>query len=192
MNHKDVFNDIYLTKRWGEGSGAGSTVKNTVRYRWFVQNFLRSNGIKSVVDIGCGDWQFSRLIDWSGVHYQGLDVSDVVLANTRKFAAEGIEFHELDALHDELPKADLVLIKDVFQHWNNQDVLKFLPKLTNFRTALITNGFAPNRRHALNLNVKTGGQRPIDLGGPPFNVNGNYVFWYMGDEPKYIFCWNRT
>lgn len=191
MSHKDIFNDIYRTRHWGNGSGPGSSVKNTTRYRWFIQNFLISNNIKSVVDIGCGDWQFSRHIDWKGVHYLGLDVSDVVLANTKNFAGEGIEFREIDAVHDELPTADLVIIKDVLQHWNNQDVLKFLPKLNNFRTALITNGFPPERRHALNKNIKTGQQRPIDLGRPPFNVKGNYIFWYTGDEPKYVFCWNR-
>jgi hypothetical protein len=29
----------------------------------FFKNFLMNNKIKSVLDIGCGDWQLSRLID---------------------------------------------------------------------------------------------------------------------------------
>lgn len=190
-DHKDIFNNIYRNNVWKGGSGPGSTVENTGQYRWFIQNFLTTNGVKSVVDIGCGDWQFSRYIDWRGARYLGLDVSDVVLSNTRNFATDGIEFQEANAVEDDLPSADLALVKDVLQHWSNEDILKFLPKLNRFRTALITNGFVAQRRGALNAAIKTGGHRPVDLRKPPFNIKGNYVFWYRGDEPKYIFCWNR-
>lgn len=191
VNHKTIFNNIYRHNSWGGGSGPGSTIANTVQYRWFIQNFVAMNAIKSVVDIGCGDWQFSQRINWNGIRYLGLDVSDVVLSNTRRFAADGIEFREINAISDDLPSADLAIVKDVLQHWNNDDIIKFLPKLENFKTALITNGFPPNLRSAINKNISTGNVRPVDLRAPPFNLKGNYVFWYKGDEPKFVFCWNQ-
>ena len=33
------------------------------------------------VDVGCGDWQFSRLIDWSGIDRRGIDVSWALIKN---------------------------------------------------------------------------------------------------------------
>jgi hypothetical protein len=71
---QDRFEYIYAANIWGHGSGGGSSPINTRGYRRFLQNFLRKNNIKSVVDLGCGDWQFSHLIDWKGIRYSGFDV----------------------------------------------------------------------------------------------------------------------
>ena len=35
------------------------------------QQFLKDNAIRSVVDAGCGDWEFSQAIDWTGIDYKG-------------------------------------------------------------------------------------------------------------------------
>src|SRR5258708_3166902 len=95
--HARVFNRYYRSDAWiGGGSGSGSTPSVTAPYRDFLTSFLRENNIRSVVDLGCGDWQFSRLIDWSGIDYLGVDVSGVVLENTSKFAKPGIRFLELN------------------------------------------------------------------------------------------------
>jgi len=76
-DHKRIFNNIYQNNLWDFGSGPGSLEQNTTEYRIFLQNFIRQNKIKRVLDIGCGDWRFSRLMDWSGLVYTGIDVSDV-------------------------------------------------------------------------------------------------------------------
>jgi SAM-dependent methyltransferase len=191
MNHGQIFDDIYIKNIWSVGSGPGSTEENTRQYRWFLQNFLRSNRIKRVLDLGCGDWQFSKLLDWTGIDYLGVDVSAVVLANTMAFARPGIAFLKLNAVTDQLPDADLLIAKDVLQHWSNADISKFLPKLKSFRMALITNGFHPSLMNKLNHDMETGGWRPVDLPKPPFNLDGNYVYWFHGGEPKYVFLWRN-
>jgi len=38
-------------------------------YRTSLEDFIRANGVRSVLDYGCGDWQFSRLIDWQQAFY---------------------------------------------------------------------------------------------------------------------------
>jgi hypothetical protein len=53
------FRTIYRRRIWQVGSGHGSRVKNTVEYRALLESFLREHRIRSVVDVGCGDWQFS-------------------------------------------------------------------------------------------------------------------------------------
>ena len=188
-NHKQIFNMIYERNIWGNGSGSGSTPANTEGYRTFLLNFIRTNKIKSVVDLGCGDWQFSKLIDWSGINYIGIDVSDVVLKNTKLFGSDKISFLEMDALTGELPGADLLIMKDVIQHWCNGDILFLISRLPRYKRALITNGFHPAGLSRTNADIATGGWRPVDLKLPPFDLKGDYVHWYNGGEPKWVFLW---
>lgn len=155
--HSEIFDRIYTSNLWGTGSGAGSAPANTEPYRRFLSTFIRTNRVRSVLDVGCGDWQIGKLIDWSGVHYTGLDVSGVVLKNTRLHARDGVQFIEADATTDPLPRADLLILKDVLQHWSNDDILRFLPKLQGFDRALITNGFHPALIRHINKDIETGG-----------------------------------
>lgn len=53
------FEEIYATNEWGHGSGEGSLPVHTRGYVAFLQAFLAEKNITSVVDMGCGDWQFS-------------------------------------------------------------------------------------------------------------------------------------
>src|SRR5438045_1098621 len=76
-SHGEIFNDIYRRDLWQGGSGAGSREELTRDYRAMLQQFLGSNAVTSVVDVGCGDWQFSRHMNWGGIDYTGTDASDV-------------------------------------------------------------------------------------------------------------------
>lgn len=188
--HARTFNRIYENNIWQFGSGVGSLPKYTEQYRWFLHNFIRYNNIRSVLDIGCGDWQVSSLVDWAGIDYTGIDVSSVVLSNTATFARPGIKFFELDAIDENLPVADLAIIKDVMIHWSNADIIKFIPKLSHFKKALITNSCL-YEDCPVNGDILVGNFRPLDLSADPFNLNGNHVFFYMADAPKSVFLWTR-
>lgn len=192
MDHAGIFDRIYRENLWGEGSGTGSSEEATRAYRDFLHNFLRSNEVRSVVDLGCGDWRFSRLIDWSGIDYLGVDVSKVALQAALRFEGPGVRFRALDAVTEALPPADLLIAKDVLQHWSNADILALLPKLKGFRYALITNGFLPQDAARTNEDMAAGmDYRPVDLRRPPFRLPGAYVAWFAADEPKYSFLWTR-
>ena len=56
--------------------------------------------------MGCGDWQFSKLIDWSGIDYHGFDVAPVVISNNvDQFASDNVSFSHYSGNADELPAA---------------------------------------------------------------------------------------
>ncbi len=67
---EERFTRIYNEKLWGvnsegEGfSGGGSLLVNIRPYYDYLTEFLISQNIGSVVDIGCGDWEFSKYIQW--------------------------------------------------------------------------------------------------------------------------------
>ena len=82
---EQVFTYIYENNIWGNNlnsqysgsSGDGSTIEfNKDTYVNFVQNFIKDYGIKSVVDLGCGDFRCGSLIyDELNVKYTGYDLS---------------------------------------------------------------------------------------------------------------------
>jgi SAM-dependent methyltransferase len=192
QDHKAVFEMIYRKSKWGNGSGSGSSEAVTRPYRQFLQNFLRKHAIRSVLDVGCGDWQFSQHMNWTGIDYLGVDASETALISARRFERPGVRFQRVDAMGDDLPPADLLIAKDVLQHWSSDDILKFLPRLDRYRHVLITNGFPPKLLPKTNAPFRTGtSYRPIDLQLEPFNLPGEYVFSYESDEPKRVFHWSR-
>ena len=147
---EEVFTNIYSNKIWGtnengEGhSGGGSTFENTTIYRAFLQDFLSQFNIRSVLDVGCGDWEFSQAIDWKGIKYTGYDVvKDVIEKNKIRFESDNIHFFTMDIINSRLQKADLLICKEVLQHLTNKDVLKFSYHFSNFKYCLITNDVNP-------------------------------------------------
>lgn len=177
-----VFDDIYKGNGWGFGSGHGSLPRVTKGYRAFLEMFIRENNIRSVVDVGCGDWQFSRLIKWGDATYTGMDiVPSVVETNQQKFGSDKISFEVIKAGQTNLPKGDLLLIKDVLQHMKTESVQEFIKKvLPHYKFALITNCIEP--LNDINIEIEDGGFRPLDLRAKPYNVDGTVVFAF--DGPK--------
>jgi SAM-dependent methyltransferase len=173
---KQRFEHIYAHDIWGNGSGEGSLLVHVGPYVTFLQRFLRRRHIKSVVDFGCGDWQFSKTIDWSGIDYRGYDiVAPVIRENRAKHQTERITFYEIAAPFGDLPRADLLIVKDVLQHWSDESVRAFLPVISRFRHALVTNCVNPSGP-TVNLPIEDAGFRYLDLRLPPFNVAAQEVF----------------
>src|SRR5262245_33559038 len=178
LTHAEVFDYIYASHIWVKGSGLGSLPQTTETYRKVLLDFLKRENIRSVVDAGCGDWQFSQLIDWTGINYVGIDVSSVALTNNERYAAPNIKFIVGDIRTLDHPGADLLIMKDVLQHWSNADVLALIPKFARYRFCLITNGTSPAVEAFTNKDIPAGNWRPVDLALPPFSVPGQYVHSY--------------
>jgi SAM-dependent methyltransferase len=163
----EAFTLAYKTGQWHHGSGSGSSPANTRTYRRFLAAYMQENRIRSVLDIGCGDWQFSRLIDWTGIDYLGVDVVPAVIGhNWFRYARPTIRFEHGDVLNGyQPPDADLILCKDLFQHWPDDAIHQLGARLTG-RRALITYdlGGGPGPE----WDTEPGGYRPLDLTRLPF------------------------
>lgn len=155
-NQEQVFEEIYAKEKWGKGrgSGTGSDPKYCEKYLEFLSNMLNEEKyrIESVLDIGCGDWQLYEGFKWpKDVEYTGCDISAAAidLAKTRTdmelIKAASIE----DTLYiiDRYPN-DLILIKDVMQHWTDEEIAYFLSELkliTDWKYVLISNNWKFHR-----------------------------------------------
>lgn len=175
-----TFNAIYRYADWGKNkqgkghSGPGSTAEVTQRYRTFLEQFIKTHKIRSIVDAGCGDWEFSKQINWQGADYLGLDISDLVVKKlTKRYQRKNIRFRVGDAT-EKLPSADLLIIKDVLQHLPNAWIQRFIQnnlQKGKYKYVLLTNDREP-KKEKNNKDIKVGGYRTIDLSLPPFSLKG--------------------
>jgi hypothetical protein len=170
------FEEIYATNEWGHGSGEGSLPIHTAGYSSFLESFVVKRNVSSIVDMGCGDWQFSKNIRWGSAHYHGFDVvPQVIELNIKTYSQENVLFSLYSGDPAELPAADLLIVKDVLQHLSNQRIIDFLPNLNRFRFCLLTNCVNPKGRTD-NRDITDGDFRYLDLRLPPFNVNATEVY----------------
>lgn len=179
QQREQTFTNIYKYGSWGKNkdgegtSGFGSVVEHVQPYIELIQSFIEEKKIKSVVDFGCGDWELSRHINWHGAIYIGIDIVKHVIEKNQKLYANHTTFfiHD-DGLDLSLPKADLLICKDVLQHLSNDDVLLLLSQIHKFKYCLITNDTDMHTLSSSNADILTGSGRTLDLTQPPFNLNG--------------------
>ncbi len=183
---QEAFEGVYKDAVWGTNlgdagtSGTGSTLESTALYRTFLASFMKNNDIHSVVDAGCGDWEFSQTIDWSGVDYKGYDiVAALVERNKKTFEKPNIQFFAANIVETDLPPADLLISKHVLQHLPTADVQKFLKQLPKYKHVLLINGVETDTLSAQSADVRPGSYRKLDLTLPPFSLNGLKVLTYL-------------
>eukprot|EP00414_Alexandrium_minutum_P002662 CAMPEP_0113820062 /NCGR_PEP_ID=MMETSP0328-20130328/1051_1 /TAXON_ID=39455 /ORGANISM="Alexandrium minutum" /LENGTH=271 /DNA_ID=CAMNT_0000787995 /DNA_START=76 /DNA_END=888 /DNA_ORIENTATION=+ /assembly_acc=CAM_ASM_000350 len=173
LSVEDTFTKIYATDAWGKGSGAGSVPVHCLKWIEFVRQFIRKEKIESVVDLGCGDWQFSPYIYHDlNVNYTGYDVVlPVIEANRRKWADQAYRFEHLEfSTHvPEIRDADLYILKDVLQHWSSARVSRFLNEVLtskpSLRFVLLCNCAEPEDWPE--DDIGDGGWRPLFAGRSP-------------------------
>ena len=196
----DVFDQIYNENVWGDGKGSGiGSDPDAVRpYTAFLQQFLEDNHIKSIVDLGCGDWQFSKELNLKGIHYHGIDVAkSVIESNQKTYSSPTVKFSVLGS-YEELPQADLLICKDMLMHLDRKEVQAIIrdafPKFTN---VLITSDVHPYSKVGefflkargkwegmFNEDILTGEMTPFDIRMSPYNLPGKTVFSWTVPFPN--------
>ena len=174
----DVFARIYAQGRWGgeDGdfvSGYGSDDDLATDYVGAVVSFIRSQGIGSLVDLGCGDFRVARSILRSlddRISYVGVDIVPALIERNRNlFGSERVRFVCKDITRDHLPDGELCLVRQVLQHLSNAEIADALVGVRGYRYALITEHYpAPERVRRPNLDKPHGGDTRV--------VDGSAVF----------------
>jgi SAM-dependent methyltransferase len=169
-------------KKWG-GNGSGSSPEKTAQLVAGISNLIGELGVKSVLDLGCGELTWMAPIA-AQVRYVGVDVvGEVVELNrTRHPGAEFIKLAE-DTV---LPRCDLVVCRDTLAHLANQlvtDTLKMLKRTG--ATYLLTS----NYKSGSNTSIKDGAFRPLNLMKIPFSFPEPRQIIEEGFEQKAMMLW---
>ena len=189
LSRKDLFTRIYEQHEWGgkgEGvfcSGSGSTASHGDEYGGVVREFIAEHGIKSVVDLGCGDFTVAGGILMPGVRYVGVDIVEALVERNRKrFADAHVSFEHLDVVTDPLPDGELCLIRQVLQHLSNDEIQAVLAKTRKYRYTLITEHLpSPSRSPKPNKDKPHGPDTRV------YDDSGVYV-----DQPPFSLPVSRT
>ena len=121
--HARFLPEVLQRKKSGEDialSGPGSTLAFTARIRVHLREWFERFGVRSIVDVGCGDMTWLPSLNLSGVEYRGFDISRVVVRhNNERFQADARfanRFAVLDLRSQIPPRADMVIARDVLFH----------------------------------------------------------------------------
>jgi SAM-dependent methyltransferase len=204
-----AFGQIYRDHSWGgvSRSGVGSSQEAARAYADTVTSVMQRFDVGTVLDLGCGDWEFSRRIDWGGARYIGVDIVPELVEHLRAtFGGPNVEFLQGNLLDADLPDADLVLCKDVLQHLGTAQVERALDRLSRYPLVMLTNDRVLRTRLGWrhlwrttetgtpNVDIPPGGWRPLLLREPPFGLTAEEACRYTvrsGDRTwvKEVLLW---
>ena len=125
------FSNIYKKNIWGS-SGTGS--KFSPDNKWFLRQLaehIEKYDLKTIADVGCGDWNIMSHYELAEMEtYTGFDCVDFLINDLNlKNIDKNINFICQDISKDIPSGYDIVILKDVIQHWTDEDILTFFPKL---------------------------------------------------------------
>jgi hypothetical protein len=148
-----VFTKVYENNLWGANehpdyrgtSGPGSEIDyNKDTYVPFLKQFIQEHEIRSVADLGCGNFKCGSLIyDDLSVEYFGYETYEK-LVKTNQLRYPKYSFTHLDfyVKRDQVRSCDLCILKDVIQHWKIEEIYYFLDYLVEskkFKYILLCN-----------------------------------------------------
>jgi SAM-dependent methyltransferase len=146
-------------------------------YVKFVNSFLIDKKLKSIIDLGCGDFNVGKNI-YRHVHkYYAFDiVPDLIKKNKKIFNDKKIIFECKNFIDEKLPKADGVIIRQVLQHLDNKSITKILDKIKHYKYVIITEHipkdiFIPNINKSIGLTTRLEFNSGINVEIEPFNFN---------------------
>ena len=185
----NVFQQIHSKQLWGRGesvSGGGSSLVQTARLIRTLPNLFSEFEVRTILDIPCGDWNWMKEVDLSGVDYLGADVVDEIVENNRRYERTGIRFARMNLLDDPLPRVDLILTRDCLVHLTYAEISAAFRNMVSSGSRLLLTTTFPGR--SPNRDVPTGRWRPLNLETAPFHLPPptRYVFeWCTQGQGRY-------
>lgn len=168
---KERFTYIYDKGIWVDGddtprSGLGSSLNATRELREKLPGFLDAIGAKSVLDLGCGDFTWMAAISLKQ-DVTGADiVPSVIEANKVRFPNH--TFICADATCDELPKADVIICREVLFHLSFADGRRLLENVRRSGAAYLLTTSEDST--FINSDIRSGDYRPLNLRNRPFGL----------------------
>ena len=195
-----TFTFNYLVNIWGDSesrSGEGSTLHYTEHVISELPKLIKQLGIRSVLDIPCGDLFWMKEIlkkNNLNLEYAGVDiVASLIKKNNKKYSSDKINFYRENAIDYKYGGYDLVLVRDFFFHISFKDMNRFLENfLQSGSKYLLTSSYVKSEE---NFDILNGDFREINILKPPFYFPyqeikiRDYVFPY---PERYLYLYERN
>lgn len=174
-----IFTEKYNNNSWlgrESKSGPGSSMAANKKMLELLEMFCKERNIKSIIDCGCGDFNWMKAFDFNLIdYYVGVDVvKPMIEKNITDFSTQKILFDNANIITDDIPNGEVVLCKDVLCHLSFNDACK---AIDNIKKAKPKYFISTTFYEYINADIPTGEWRPINLESPPFNLRENIILW---------------
>lgn len=150
-------------------SGGGSSLFQTRILRRELPGLFQRLGVRSILDIPCGDFHWMRYVDFGDTRYIGGDVvAELAQRNQTLYGNSQRTFMHLDAVKGPLPTVDLIFCRDCLVHLPFGSALSALRTFkASGATWLLTTTFIDREE---NLDLIGLSWRTLNLCKPPFSL----------------------
>jgi hypothetical protein len=165
------FTAMYESHFWVDDesrSGGGSNLYATEKIREAIPGLFLKYGIRSVLDIPCGDFFWFKEMRLDLDSYVGGDIVVPLIASVaERYTSPTRSFRVMDLTKDVLPDCDLILVRDCFIHLSFESIFA---ALRNIRQSKIRYLLTTHHSYVeANVDIETGSWRALNLCAPPFN-----------------------
>ena len=155
-------------------SGPGSWIAVTGDAVNFIDYVIKKYNIKSILDLGCGDWNWFNKVDLSNCSYIGWDADELMIGdNQSEYGAENISFFVKDIFNNEYPPVDLIICRDVLFHVELELSTKLINNVkqkSKFFLSTCHRNINHNSGIKKYCNIEGWGFFDINLNTTPFNL----------------------
>lgn len=171
LSTEETFNEIFKSNHWSSQdsiSGTGSADQQTDEISKQIPLLVKELGVKTFLDVPCGDFNWFSKMDIQLENYIGGDIiSDIIDKNIKTYGRKGQDFRKIDLIKDQLPDADILHCRDCLVHLSIDDIHKAIKNIKRSNiTYLLTTTFTECIE---NKDIVTGDWRIINLEEAPFN-----------------------
>jgi hypothetical protein len=171
LSREETFRDIRRRHHWAGSaspSGAGAAEEQTARLRTELPRLLADLGVRTLLDLPCGDYSWMATIELPMERYMGADLLPELIAPLQQHHGNARrQFTVLDLTRHPLPQADLLLCRDCLVHLSQADIRAALRSVVQSRIPYLLTTTFPDG--AENEDIVTGDWRVLDLQRPPFS-----------------------
>jgi hypothetical protein len=126
--------------------------------------------------LGCGDFNIGQHLVPYTKKYIASDIVDALIEqNKKRFKASHLQFLCLDIVKDPIPKADVVILRQVLQHLSNAEISIILKKLSQYNFLILTehiptHAFVPNKDKIASQGIRLKQNSGVDVMAKPFEL----------------------
>lgn len=191
-NIQQVFRGIYQRNFWADDetvSGYGSTIRFTKNLRMVLPEIFREYHVKTLLDAGCGDFNWMKEVDLQDVHYHGCDVVPELVDRNRKMFPQ-YSFFASDITVDPLPKVDMIMCRCVLFHLTFDNIRMALFNMSKSCKYLLLT----THPHILQNEDKLDGDfRRLNLQAPPISMPEPIALFVDGEgDDGYVGIWRTN
>jgi len=192
---QELFVHAYRTNAWygrESRSGIGASLAHTKVIREELPLLFQQLGIRTMVDIACGDFNWMKTLDLSFLDsYIGMDiVPELMERNNQLYGSATHSFVYANVITDPIPKADVIICRSLLPLLFDRDVIRVINNIKRSGAQFLIVSNYPEKSYNIELPKILRPViwiRPINLEHAPFNFPPPLATICEGEEGPLIF-----